>query len=150
MIANKINNKINPHNITMTDDEYLDVYNNNKLLIDTLIKKTVYYQTDYDKIIIHDKVIHFQNFYYYIFKIQQLPEMMIFFAILKYRNNINYKAINMDLSDRLNRLIIEIRLTDFSSELKVLDKRINRIEKNLDIMSYGRIIISRNIIDYKF
>jgi len=137
MIAVKKSNKINPHNIIMTDAEYLDIYNNNKVLIDTLVKKTVYYQTDYNKIIIHDKVIHFQNLFYYIFKIQQLPEMMVFFAIIKYRNNINYDAINLDMNDRLNKLIIEIRLTDFSSELKTLTKRIDKIERNLDIMSFG-------------
>ena len=137
MIAVKQSNKINPHNIIMTDAEYLDIYNNNKVLIDTLIKKTVYYQTDYNKIIIHDKVIHFQNLFYYIFKIQQLPEMMVFFAIIKYRNNINYDAINLDMNDRLNKLIIEIRLTDFSPELKTLTKRIDKIERNLDIMSFG-------------
>ena len=137
MIAVKQCNKINPHNIIMTDAEYLDIYNNNKVLIDTLVKKTVYYQTDYNKIIIHDKVIHFQNLFYYIFKIQQLPEMMVFFAIIKYRNNINYDAINLDMNDRLNKLIIEIRLTDFSSELKTLTKRIDKIERNLDIMSFG-------------
>jgi hypothetical protein len=137
MIAVKQSNKINPHNILMTDAEYLDIYNNNKVLIDTLVKKTVYYQTDYNKIIIHDKVIHFQNLFYYIFKIQQLPEMMVFFAIIKYRNNINYDAINLDMNDRLNKLIIEIRLTDFSSELKTLTKRIDKIERNLDIMSFG-------------
>jgi hypothetical protein len=149
MLVIKECNKINPHNIIMTDSEYLDIYIKNKELIDTLIKKTVYYQTDYNKIIIHDKIITFQNFYCYIFKIQQIPEMMIFFAIIKYRNNINYNAINMDLSDRLNRLIIEIRLKDFSSELNVLNKRIDKVERNLDIMSYGHILTARKLHYYK-
>lgn len=149
MIVVKQSNKINPHNIIMTDAEYLDIYNSNKILIDTLIKKTVYYQTDYNKIVIHDNILHFQNLYCYIYKIQQIPEMMVFFAIIKYRNNINYNAINFDFSDRLNKLIIEIRLTDFSSELKVLTKRIDRIERNLDIMSFGHLLTARKLHYYK-
>lgn len=149
MIVVKESNKINPHNIIMTDAEYLDVYNKNKILIDTLIKKTVYYQTDYNKIVIHDKILHFQNFYCYIFKIQQIPEMMVFFAIIKYRHNINYNSINLDFNDRLNKLIIEIRLTDFSSELKVLTKRIDNIERNLDIISFGHLFTPRKLYYYK-
>jgi len=150
MIVVKQNNKINPHNIILTDAEYLDIYIRNKELIDTLVKKTVYYQTDYNKIIIHDKIVTFQNFYCYIFKIQQIPEMMVFFAIIKYRNNINYEAINSNFSDRLNKLIIEIRLTDFSSELNVLNKRIDKVERNIDIMIYGKASTDRNLYYYKY
>lgn len=150
MIVNKNenwdeNNKLNPNKIVMTDAEYLDLYNKNKLQIDTLIKNTVYYQSDYNKVIIRDNQVYFQNIYHYVFKINQLPEMMIFFAIIKYGEEINYKAISVDLSDRLNRLIIEIRLNNFSSGIKLLNKRMDVIERKQDMMSFGKTANSRKL-----
>jgi hypothetical protein len=147
---NELNkNKLNPHKIVMTDEEYFDVYNKNKQQIDTLIKNTVYYQSDYNKVIIRDNQVYFQNLYHYIFKINQIPEMMIFFAIIKYGEQINYDAINLDLSDRLNRLIIEIRLGNFSTDLNKLNKRLDIVEKKQDIMSFGITANSKKLFHFR-
>ncbi len=142
-------NKLNPHKIVMTDAEYFEVYNKNKQQIDTLIKNTVYFQNDYNRVIIRDNQVYFQNLYHYIFKINQLPEMMIFFAIIKYGEQINYDAINLDLSDRLNRLIIEVRLSNFSTDLKKLDKRLDMVEKRQDMMAFGNTANSRKLFYFR-
>jgi hypothetical protein len=147
---NEINkHKLNPHKIVMTDEEYFDVYNKNKQQIDTLIKNTVYYQSDYNKVIIRDNQVYFQNLYHYIFKINQIPEMMIFFTIIKYGEQINYDVINLDLSDRLNRLIIEIRLGNFSTDLNKLNKRLDTVEKKQDMMSFGSATNSRKLFHFR-
>jgi len=130
------NKKINPHSIIMTDDEYLDIYNKNKIFIDQLLKKTTLFLTDYNEITIINKVIHFKNFFCYILKIRQIPEMILFFAILKYKNTIDYSLINPEYSDRLNKMIYEIRMVDFSKELKLLNKRIDIVEQNINYINY--------------
>jgi hypothetical protein len=75
--------------------------------------------------------------------------MMIFFAIIKYGEQINYDAINLDLSDRLNRLIIEIRLGNFSTDLNKLNKRLDTVEKKQDMMSFGSAANSRKLFHFR-
>ena len=115
------------------NNEFTNIYIKYKYYIDEALLKTKTLDGEFYKVKIYNGKLYLQNEYATIILLEEDNDIYNFLNFLiKVNFDINYKLDRESTFSRLDRLILEWNLKKFSFDLSHLNKRINRLEKNLD------------------